>query len=156
MSTGNSDSFSQLQSSFVAGLRRLNTSIARIARTPVRFVSRATPTRNILFGSPASSNVRTEARAAAREQEHEPEVRVSSNEGREMEQHREIEGSRTEIQRFPTNHRNRRMSMRPYGRADPRIRQASAEYSGKQPGARGMQARIRNCEQGCGMETHHG
>jgi hypothetical protein len=133
----------------MANLRLLSTSIARTSVRPV-----STPSRNI---KTLSSNVHTEARAAALEQEHESEVRVLSNKGLEIEQDREIEGSRTEIQRFPTNHRNRCMSItRPfYRRADLQIRQASAEYAGKQPGALGMQARFRNCEQGCGIGTHH-
>ena len=110
MSTRNSDSSPQSKSPSVGKLRQLGASIIMMAKTPVIAVRNAS---NRLFGSPASSQDRTGDRAAARAQDHESEVRVSSNEGREMEQDREIEGSRTEMQIFPTNHGNRRMSIVP-------------------------------------------
>ncbi len=159
MLTGNSYSFSQPQSPFLTGLLQLRTSIIMMARTPVNLIRRVTPSRNTLFGSPASSNVCTEAGATMQEKEHEPEVWVSSNEGQEMEQDREIKGSRTEIQRSPTNQRNRRMSIVPDPAMGVLIRKSDRLQQSRQGNSSEHEEdrkRFLNCEQGYGIETHDG
>jgi hypothetical protein len=76
-----------------------------------------------------------------------------------MEQDREIKGSRTEIQRSPTNQRNRRMSIVPDPAMGVLIRKSDRLQQSRQGNSSEHEEdrkRFLNCEQGYGIETHDG